>query len=136
MNSYIFIILSFLSYSVWGFFNGVVNKNMDPFSGLFYSSIGYMISGLIGLIFINFQPKTSLISLFSALSLGLATGLGGLFLLLAIRNFGNTSMLVALTATYPLMTAMLNYFIFSEVLSMRQIFGCFLSVSGVILMLL
>jgi uncharacterized membrane protein len=134
--AYIFVTLSFLCYSFWGFFNGIVDKNIDPFSALFYSSIGYAISGLIALLFINFQLRFSITAFSTSLLLGFTTGLGGLFLLLAVHNFGHTSILVALTATYPLSTVILNYFIFSEILSIRQLLGCVFSVVGVILMLL
>ena len=83
---WLFAILSFLSYAFWGLFNGLVHENSEPFSGLFFSSLGYLIAGLIGLSCISFQPKISVIAISSGLLLGLATGLGGLFLLLAIQK--------------------------------------------------
>ena len=133
--AFFFAILSFLCYSLWGLFNGIVSRQIEPFSGLFYSSIGYMISGVISLGFIGFQPQISGIALGSSLFLGLATGFGGLFLLLAIQKLGNTAILVALTATYPVATVILSYFLLKEVLSFKQMIGCLLSIIGVIFML-
>ena len=135
-TSLLFVFLSFLCYAFWGSLNGIVNKNVEPFSGLFYSSIGYIIVGLISLFFVSFQPKFSIFSFGSSILLGLTTGLGGLFLLLAIQNFNSTSILIAATATYPIATVVLNYFILKEILTLKQIIGCLLSILGVILMLI
>lgn len=136
LTSLLFICLSFLCYAFWGTLNGIVNKNIEPFSSLFYSSIGYMVAGLISVSFINFQPKFSTLSFGSSVLLGLTTGLGGLFLLLAIQRFDSASILIAATATYPIATVILNYFILKEVLTLKQIVGCLLSIVGVILMLI
>jgi transporter family protein len=133
---WLFALLSCFSYAFWGLFNGLVNKNSEPFGGLFFSSLGYFIAGLIGLSYINFQPKTSVIAISSGILLGLSTGLGGMFLLLAIQKSRNTSMSVALTALYPIGTLILSYFMLDEQLTKQQIFGCIISVFGLVTMFL
>jgi drug/metabolite transporter (DMT)-like permease len=134
--SLIYAILSLSCYSFWGVLNGLVIKQTEPYSGLFYSSLGYLLSGLFSLYFVNFQPKLSLASFGSSILLGLATGFGGLFLLLAIKKFGNSSVLVALTATYPIASLVFNYYVFNELVSIQQICGCVIVVIGIVLMLI
>jgi uncharacterized membrane protein len=134
LYGYFFALLSLLCYSAWGLLNGIAINKSDPFSVLFYSSIGYMISGLIALSFTGFKPIFSYLSFLISFSVGLATGLGGLFLLLAIQKITeNPSIIIALTSTYPLVVVLLNYFISdTQHMGLLKIFGCVLSVIGVI----
>lgn len=133
-SPWLFPALSFLSYAVWGMLNGISNEKLEPYSALFYSSFGYLFAGFISLFFIGFQPKFSMIGISTGFCLGAATGLGGFFLLLAIDKFSNTSLLVALTALYPIGTVLLSYFLLNETLTTRQMIGCILSVCAVITM--
>ena len=88
-SSTLFAILSFLLYSLWGLFNGVVHKSTDPFTGLFYSSIGYGIAGVISLYFVNFQPKFSFGGFLESIFLGLSTGLEETIVVCCILQIDN-----------------------------------------------
>ena len=129
----ILAIIALLSYSIWGVMNGVVAKNMDPYTGIFFSSIGYLISGTIALSMIGFKINITPVNLMSGLGVGLATGIGGLFFLLAIRYGGNVNIVVVLTSLYPIVTLISNYFIFGTSMSITQIIGAILAIIAVIL---
>ncbi|MBX9867671.1 MAG: EamA family transporter [Burkholderiales bacterium] len=129
----ILAISALLSYSIWGIMNGVVAKNMDPYTGIFFSSIGYLISSTIALSMIGFRVNLAPLNLISGMSLGLATGIGGLLFLLAIRYGGNVNIVVVLTSLYPILTLILNYFIFGTSMSITQIIGAILAIIAVIL---
>jgi transporter family protein len=113
--------------------NGVVAKNMDPYTGIFFSSIGYLFSSVIALSLIGFKVNITPFNLMSGVGLGAATGIGGLFFLLAIRYGGNVNIVVVLTSLYPIVTLILNYFIFGTSMSITQIIGSILAIIAVIL---
>ncbi len=129
-------ICALLCYGGWGVFNGMAARtNVDPLLLVFFSSIGYLVVGLIALTIGNFDLNSVPIKgVIYAMCVGLATGLGGLFLLMSMQQGGTVSIVVALTATYPLMTLIINYAIFNGLLNIRQICGMMLSVIAVILM--
>lgn len=125
--------LALLSYSIWGLMNGVVAKNMDPYTGIFFSSIGYLFSSAIALSLIGFKVNITSSNLISGMGLGAATGIGGLFFLLAIRYGGNVNIVVVLTSLYPIVTLILNYFIFGTSMTITQIIGAILAIMAVLL---
>ena len=138
LSGYFFAFLSFLCYSIWGVLNGIAINKVDPFSALFYSSIGYMVSGLLALSLIGFKPTFTYLSFLNTFCIGLATGLGGLFLLIAMqRTVGNCSIAIALTSIYPLAVVVINHFFLHEQnIGLLKILGCMLSVLGVIFILI
>lgn len=129
-----FAILSLACYSAWGILNGYVANKVDAYSALFYSSLGYLFVGIVGLFFVSFQLKVIPINFYLSLILGLATGLGGLFLLLSIKYYQDSGFLVTITSCYPLITILFNYFVMHEQISLEKIIGCVLCVSGIIIM--
>ncbi|MFL1780456.1 EamA-like transporter family protein [Candidatus Hepatincolaceae symbiont of Richtersius coronifer] len=132
----LFAALSLISYTAWGLLNGVVARNMDPYSGIFLSGIGYIISGIIALSLVGFKinfTSSTTAAVGSGIALGLATGIGGLFLLLSVKYGGNVSMIVVLTSLYPILTLLLNFSVFHVALTLPQIVGAILAVIAVAL---
>jgi uncharacterized membrane protein len=127
-------VAAFLAYAVWGMLNGVVAKNNDPYTGIFLSGIGYLIAGIISLSMVKFKVNFSLTNLVSGAGLGIATGIGGLFFLIALSRGGNPNTIVLLTAMYPLGTILLNYFLMGTTISITQLVGAVLSIIAIILL--
>jgi uncharacterized membrane protein len=131
----VFAFLAFLSYCIWGVTNGLVSKHIDPYSGIFFSSIGYLIAGIVSISIggINFDGFT-LNGIMYGVILGLATGLGGLFVLMAIHKGGITSIVVVMTALYPLGTLVFDHMLLGENMSLHKVVGVLLAVVSIILM--
>ena len=64
---------------------------------------------------------------------GLITGIGILFLLLAYRLGGNTTVVSVSTSLYPLVTCALAFALLRERLTRRQWLGLGLSVASIVL---
>ena len=134
MMWFIFAILALFSYTVWGVMNGVVAKNMDPYTGVFFSGIGYLLSGIIALFMVKFKVQVTSANLVSGVVLGIATGIGGLLVLLAIRYGVNVNIIVALTSVYPLLALLINYVLFGTTVNTIQLIGVGLAIPAVIMM--
>lgn len=126
--------MSLFSYGLWGIFNALTSQNADPYTGIFISSLGYVLSGIIALQYIGFKPDLNFKVLTSGLLLGLSTGLGGLFFLLSLNKGGNINNVITITAVYPMATVVFSYFMLNNSVSLKQIIGVTLSIIGVILM--
>lgn len=113
-------LMSLVTYSFWGIFNGLSSRQIEPYSALFYSAFGYLIAGIIALFFIDFRPELTFKGSLYGIAIGLATGLGGLFLLVAIGRGGSSSIVVAITSVYPLATLIFNLFILHEHMTLKQ----------------
>ena len=125
--------LSLLSYAIWGVMNGVVTKQMGPYDGLFFSGIGYILSGIFALYLIEFRVQYTFRNLLSGVGLGLATGIGGLFLLLAAQRGGNANVIIVVTSLYPLITLLLNFMLFNLPISQLQVGGAILAIVAIIM---
>lgn len=133
--------LSLLTYAFWGVFNGLASRHLDANTVLFCSAIGYLTVGILAIALLDFKPVAHFSNLLHrgagyGFLVGLATGLGGLFLLISLHKGGNPSVVVALTSIYPLATIAFNILFLHDSMSIRQSIGAALSVCGVILLLI
>lgn len=131
--------LSLCTYALWGVFNALASKYTNANTALFCSSVGYFIIGAIALAFTLRQADFSFNILLSkgaayGLLVGMATGLGGLFLLVALHKGGHASVVIALTSIYPLATVVFNLIFLHEAITVKQIIGIISCVVGVCLL--
>ena len=129
----VFATLALLAYALWGVMNGVIANKMDPYSGIFFSGIGYLFSGAVALSLINFKLNVTFVNLAWGAVLGVATGIGGLMFLLAIKAGGNINIIVVLTSLYPLLTLLINYVLFGTAISTLQLVGVGLAIPALIM---
>lgn len=142
MQGVIWLAWSFLTlvmYSLWGVFNGAAARHLDSFNALFFSSIGYFLVGLLSCFIIGHQTVTTILHLspkgmLYGILLGFTTGLGGLFLLIALHKGGNINIIIPLTAMYPLFAVLINLVLFHTHLDFKQIIGIALSVLAIVLL--
>lgn len=88
---------------------------------------------LIFLIRSRFKLENSLKGIFFGISMGVLAGIGGLALFAAYRTGGNSSVITAATAAYPMITVVLATLFLHERLNWRQWAGLgFAAVSFVI----
>ena len=126
MNSYIvFTFLAFLSYSMWGFINSSISQqNINLYSGLFYSSLGYFIISAFFLLIKGQQLNFSFNAMINGTILGVVTGIGGLFVLIAMTKLqNNASVIILVTSMYPLGTLILNSIFLNESIAVKKFLG-------------
>ena len=109
-------------------------KNTTPMAGVTIRSIAITI-GLLVMTFVTGRTKEVFgadvkVILIFTLS-GILAGLLGMMTYFEVLKRGDTSSIVPITASYPLVTAVLSYFVLSEGFTMQKAIGTVLIVSGV-----
>ena len=71
----------------------------------------------------RFKLERSLKGIFFSVLMGVLSGIGGLALFAAYRTRGNTAVITAVTAMYPMVTVLLAITVLRERLTARQVAG-------------
>lgn len=119
-------------WGLWGFFPKLTTHHIDSRSAIIYEAIGWCIATAVMLAMTQISPAIS----FKGSLYGIATGIcgfaGGYCFLKAVSE-KEVSLIVSLTALYPVVTVILAILILHESLSVRQILGVFFSLVAIIL---
>jgi len=115
-------ILSLLIYGLWGFFPKIAVTFINPQSALIFEVVGAIIVGMAALAWSGFRPQLQPTGVLFAVLTGIAGMLGTLFYFAAASK-GKISVVVSLTALYPLITIILAAIILREPITVKQIFG-------------
>ena len=130
---FIWTILAMVTFGAWGFFPKLAVNYINPQSALIYQVIGGLLVGIIGLAMINFKPETHPMGILYALLTGISGVLGTLFYYAAASR-GQISIVVSLTALYPLITIMLAIIFLHETLVLKQVIGLGFAVAAIVLL--
>ncbi len=134
MNSWFFwTILAMVTFGAWGFFPKLAVNYISPQSALIYQVIGGMLVGVVALAMLNFKPETHPMGILYALLTGITGVLGTLFYYFAASR-GQISIVVSLTALYPLITIMLAIVFLHETLILKQVIGLCFAVAAIVLL--
>lgn len=128
---FLWTILALLTFGLWGFFPKLAVNYINPASALVYQVIGGIIVGIIGLCLMGFRPQTHPLGIFFALLTGI-TGVLGTFFYYAAATRGQISIVVSLTALYPVITILLATVFLHEMLTFRQVTGLCFAVAAII----
>lgn len=134
----IFSLLTILLWGFWGFFGKLaLEKRMAPTTVFLAETL---VSALIAVLFfvVVVQRSDAQPSLFSTVNVygilsGVALAVGLLFYYLALQG-GNVSIVVPLTATYPVVAVLLGYVLLRERPTALQWIGVILVVVGAALL--
>lgn len=134
MQSYlIFALISLLLYGLWGFFPKLAsNTNIDARSILVFEAIGTLAIALVVLLAIGFKPTFNGKGFAFALLAGIAGAVGSLFFLLALSR-GKASVVVTMTALYPLVVIILSTVILKEPINLKQGIGILFALAAVVM---
>jgi len=98
-----------------------------------FAVIGPLIVASIVLLSLNFRVQMHGKGVVYALLAGLAGSLGGLFFVHAV-NRGKASIVITLTALYPVVTILLSFIILKEEITIRQGVGIVLALISMALL--
>ena len=129
----IFSILALITWGFWGFFPKIAVMHMDAKSASFYEVIGGIIFGVIILFILNFKLQTNYYGITFGILTGFTALLGGLFFLMALSYGSKLSIVVIMTALYPVITIFLSFLILHETITIKQGIGIIFAIIALVL---
>jgi len=124
---FIYSLAAMTGWGLWGFLVKLAERSLSSWAAYIAGSIGAFLPPLLLLIFVprltsGWQSKAGLLAFFA----GMIGGLAVLFFFLALSK-GSASVVVPLTALYPVITVLLGYLILKERLTPVQWIGILLA---------
>lgn len=132
MSWQILSIISIFFWGIWGFFSKLASNHINQISIQIIGGIGSFACMLFLFLFMNQKFEFNWSGASSALIGGLIGSAGGLAFYFALSK-GPASIVVPLTALYPVITIILAYFFLGETLNLKQTIGIVLSIISVYL---
>ncbi len=134
MNDWLFFaIIALLLWGLWGLFPKIASNYIGPKSVWIYEGIGVAVLAAIVLFSIGFKPEVHTKGIVFGILGGFAGAVGGLFFLYALSR-GKASIVVPLTALYPLITVLLASVILKEPITLKQGIGIALALAAMVLL--
>jgi transporter family protein len=136
MNYWIaFSLVAFLLFGLWGFFPKLALRHISPASAMVYQVLGAAAVGLVFLSALTFRPEFHWRGSLFAVLAGVAGSLGTLCFLAALSR-GRASVVVTMTALYPLVAILLSHFLLKEPITAAQGAGMVLALAAMVLLAL
>ncbi len=126
-------VLALVIYGFWGFFPKLAVSHISPASALVYEVAGTALVGLVIFLVPGFELETEPRGIFFAVLTGLCGILGTLFFLAAAKH-GRISLVVSLTALYPLITIILARIFLAEPMTSKNIIGMIMALAAIVLL--
>lgn len=139
-------LIALFTWGFWGLFGNLASQHLDSYSATFWESMGALIVGLFVLIVflrvknLRFGPGRGI--LFSILT-GASYTIGLIFFFTALivaaeanssgAPTGDVHTILVVTGMYPVIAAIINYFLLKEPLSLRQLVGMSLAVIAIVI---
>ena len=124
----------FVVWGAWGFLHKVSTLYVDPRSALVYEACGAFLVGLTVLFSLGFRVQWHPTGAVFAFGSGLAGVTGALCFLYAVTTGGTLSVVVTLTALYPIVTIALGSWFLGEPVSATQALGIVLALAAMVLL--
>lgn len=135
-QTYTYFILILLAWGLWGFFGKYALKFLNPISLILFETIGAIVIQLAVLLFLFFSKykfETSAAGISLAMLVAFF-GVIGTVLFFFTLSKTKASILVPLTALYPVVTVLLSFAFLKEKITLVQGIGIVLAVvAGVLL---
>ena len=128
----VLLILTLLTWGLWGFLPKLATIYFEPKSVLIFQSVGSIIVTLLVLVSVNFRPETHLMGVTFAVLAGLTGSIGAFFFLQAMTQL-KASVVVTVTALYPIVTIILSALVLKETVTLKQSIGMVLALLAIIL---
>ena len=122
-----------ITFGFWGFFPKLAVYYISPQSALVYQVLGGLLIGLFALTSVGFKPETQPMGIMYAFLTGVTGVLGTLFYYAAASR-GQLTIVVSLTALYPLVTILLAFVFLHETINLKQVIGLFFALVAIVLL--
>ncbi len=125
--------LSLIIFGFWGFFPKLAVNYISPQSALVFEVAGAILIGLLILFMIDFRPDMHPAGILFAMLTGITGMLGTLFFFAAASK-GKISLVVSMTALYPLITILLAAIFLREPITAKQLLGIGFALFAIVLL--
>lgn len=129
---FIAALTALLMWGLWGFFAKLATNHINSKSVLVFTTLGSLLVTLLVLGTLNFRPEMEARGIAFATLSGLAGTVATVSFLYAITK-GRTSVVVTMSALYPLVTILLTFFILKEQITLRQGLGIVFALIAMVL---
>ena len=130
---FVFALISMILYGVWGFFSKLATSTLKPTNAYVYQLLGILLAGVVMTFLVKFQPAGKPVGIAFALATGVVATVAAYFFFSAIAQ-GRSTVVVTVSALYPLVTLLLSYFFLHETLSLKQVLGIGLALVAIFLL--
>ncbi len=125
-------ILALALWGVWGIFPKLATNYLSPTSVMVYEGIGHIVVVAGVLAYLGFRPEVHPKGIVFAILAGLVGTVGSLVFLFAISR-GKASIVVPLTALYPVVTIALSLWLLHEPLTLKHSAGIVLALLAILM---
>ena len=126
------LIVLFL-WGLWGFFSKIATYYVSPASVFLYGSVGALLVCIFSVISLGFRFEAHPIGIVLGTLTGVFGAAGVIFFFFAMKE-GNATVIVTMTALYPLVTLLLSYLILSEQITLKQTVGILFAIIAMVLL--
>lgn len=126
-------VLCVLFWGAWVLFSKLGSDEIPASAMQFIFAFGFIPVAVLVLVVKPLKFERSLRGIAYGLGNGVLAGIGGLALFAAYRSGGNTSVITAATALYPLITVVLAILVLRERLNWTQLVGLGFAVAAIII---
>jgi transporter family protein len=112
-------IFALLFWGGWGFFQKLATNSMPPKSVYLFTVSGAFITAFLVLVSLHFRVEVNPKGISLALLAGLLGSIGGLCFVHSVSK-GKASVVITMTALYPLVTIILSFLFLRETITLKQ----------------
>ena len=121
-----------ICWGLWGFLPKITVKYIDPKSAVIYEVLGGVLLAFIVAFFSKFQIASNPMGILFAVIVGIIGFLGSLFFLYAVSS-GPITIVVTLSALYPVLSIVLAMIFLNETITVKQGVGIIFALVAVVL---
>ena len=121
-----------LVWGLWGLFPKLAVRYISPAHAMAYQLLGSIIFGIFLYASIGFRPQIEPRGIAFAVAAGIC-GMGGAFLYLLAVSKGKVSIIVCISAMYPIVTIALSYIFLHETITLKEGLGMVFALTAIIL---
>ena len=132
-NGLTYALLSLILYGMWGLVSKLATNYIDAKSVLVYETISALLTSLLLITTQGLKIQSNFQGIFYAMLIGVIGSLATFCFFVALKS-SSVSIVVPLTALYPIITALLAFFFLKEPITFRQVLGIILATISVTLL--
>ncbi|MEW6585120.1 MAG: EamA family transporter [Nitrospirota bacterium] len=126
-------VLALLFWGGWGFFQKLATNSMPPKSVYLFTLSGAFITAFLILVSLSFSVETNPRGMILSIIAGLLGSFGGLCFVHSVSK-GKASVVITMTALYPLVTIVLSFLFLREAITVKQGIGIVLALLAMLLL--